>query len=458
MALDWVATELWALELGDARLHRRLHALVADLAAQPAASVAQACGGDWAATKAAYRLWDTPRVAPQAIRDAQQAAAAARCRDHAAVLVLHDTSLFDYRHHPATAGLGPLAHPAQQGFLLHSALAVSPAGVPLGLLQQTVWTREADETGKRRARRRRATADKESQRWLTALAASEAALPPHVRLITVADREADIFDLFAQPRRRGSDLPVRATHNRAVDHAAGYLHEAIAQAPILGRHTLEVGPRPEQEPRRATLTLQALPLALQPPRHHPRRAQLRPIPVTVVLAEEVDPPAGVTPLRWLLLTTLPAGTAGEAIAVLTHYSRRWLIERYHYVLKSGCRLERLQLQTRARLERALASYSLVAWRLLWLTYQARAEPEGACEAVLARHEWQALACAIQRGGAPPPAPPSLRQALRWIAQLGGFLGRRHDGEPGVKTLWQGWRRLEDLAAAWRLLHPDPTYG
>lgn len=458
MALDWVATELQALELGDARLNRRLHTLVTDLAAQPAASVAQACGGAWAGTKAAYRLWDNPRVAPQAIRAAQRAAAVARCQDHAAVLVLQDTSLFDYRHHPAATGLGPLAHPAQQGFLLHSALAVSPAGVPLGLLQQEVWTREADETGKRQTRRRRATADKESQRWLTAQAASEAALPPHVRLITVADREADIFDLFAQPRRRGSDLLVRATHNRAVDHAAGYLQEALAQAPILGRHTLAVGRRPDQEPRQATLTLRALPLALQPPRHHPRRAQLRPVPVTAVLAQEVAPPAGVAPLHWLLLTTLPVTSREEAIAALTYYSRRWLIERYHYVLKSGCRLEQLQLQTRARLERALATYSLVAWRLLWLTYEARAEPEASCELVLARHEWQALACAIRRRAAPPPAPPSLRQALCWVAHLGGFLGRRHDGAPGVKTLWQGWRRLEDLAATWLLLHPDPACG
>jgi Transposase Tn5 dimerisation domain len=172
----------------------------------------------------------------------------------------------------------------------------------------------------------------------------------------------------------------------------------------------------------------------------------------VVVVEEREPPAGVKPLRWLVWTTLPVTTWEQAIAVVEAYRARWLIERYHYVLKSGCGIEQLQLEAAERLERALAVCCIVAWRLLWLTYTARTQPEASCTSVFARHEWQALVCTIQQTAEPPSEPPRLRAALRMVAQLGGFLARTGDGEPGVKTLWRGLMRLDDIAATWLLLH------
>ena len=169
------------------------------------------------------------------------------------------------------------------------------------------------------------------------------------------------------------------------------------------------------------------------------------------------PPDEATALRWLLLTSLPVVDFGSACDALRYYAYRWLIERYHFVLKSGCRLERLQLETASRLDVALALYNIVAWRLLWLTYLAREQPERSCEPMLQTYEWQALYATIHQTPHVPDPPPSLRQAVRWIAQLGGFLGRKGDGEPGVQTLWRGLQRLHDIAATWRLLHP-PTCG
>ena len=137
----------------------------------------------------------------------------------------------------------------------------------------------------------------------------------------------------------------------------------------------------------------------------------------------------------------------------------WLIERFHHVLKSGCRVEQLQLETKERLERAVATYCLVAWRLLWLTYAARLQPEEPCSLALAPAEWQVLYCHSHRTSRPPDTAPSLEDAVRWIAQLGGFLGRTRDGAPGVQVLWRGWRRLHDMAETWSLLHAndcDPT--
>jgi hypothetical protein len=178
-------------------------------------------------------------------------------------------------------------------------------------------------------------------------------------------------------------------------------------------------------------------LAMPPPHHHLKRGQLKPLSLWAILVQEEAPSAGVTPIVWLLWTSLPITDLDAALRCVRWYSYRWLIERYHFVLKSGCRLEDLQLAEAARLERALATYCIVAWRLLWLTYEARQNPDTPCDRVLERSEWQALYCRIHKTSRPPATPPTLRQAVRWIAQLGGFLGRKADGEPGVQTIWLG---------------------
>jgi hypothetical protein len=238
-----------------------------------------------------------------------------------------------------------------------------------------------------------------------------------------------------QPRRPGSELLIRLAQNRRVGPVghgcpeAGLLWAALAQPP---------------EP--VKLRQQAQSLRLPPPRNRPDQAHLPSVTVQVILAQEQHPPAGLAPIRWLLLTTAPVADAADVRRCLAYYSRRWLIERYHYVRKSGCRIEDSQLKAAERLERALATYSLVAWRLVWLTCQARQRPQAACTLAISTAQWQALYATIQQTRVLPVEPPSLGAAVRWIGQLGGFLGRRRDGEPGVKVLWRGWRRLEDLTA------------
>ena len=463
MLETWAADEMRHLDLGDARLNRRVATLVEALAAKPSASVPEACG-TWAATKGAYRLWDGPAGTAAAIRAAHVARTAERARAHGRVLVIQDTTDLDVTHHPKTSGVGPPDHPRHRGLKVHSGLAATPDGVPLGLVHQQVWARDPDDLGQRHQRRDRATAEKESQRWLDALVASQAAVPAAVRVLTVADREADIFDLFALPRRPGSELLIRATHDRrlvadAPDEAAAEaarLWATARAAPALGTLTIR-GPRADDRPARAaTLTLRVAAVAVAPPRHRRGRAKLAPVPLRAVLAAEEEAPAGgATPLCWLLLTTVPVDGFAAAVECVRWYKIRWLIERYHYVLKSGCHLEELRLETAARLECALATYCLVTWRLLWLTYAARHDPDAPCDGALAAHEWQALACTMLRTPVPPPEPPPLRQAVRWIAQLGGFLGRTHDGEPGGQTIWRGLRRLDGIAATWLLLHSPP---
>ncbi len=448
----WAAQELELADLGDPRRKRRLIQIVEDLAAQPSASVPQACGSR-AKTKAAYRFWDDAHVTPAAIQASHLEQTAARAQRKGQVLAIQDTTELDYADHPHTQGLGPLENVCQNGFKVHSSLAVSTDGVPLGLLDQQVWVRDGQQ---KKPRRQRATRDKESQRWLTAWTESQARLPAAVSVITVADSEADIFDLFATPRRVGAELLIRGTHHRRVDATAKYLWETLRAQPVRNTFSLSVRRREGQPPRTAHLTVRTATVTIQPPRHHVKRAQVPPVTLNVILVEELQPPAGVSPIVWLLLTTLPIETWAQVQQAVTWYSYRWLIERYHFVYKSGCHLEDLQLETVERLQRALATYSLVAWRLLWLTYQARRTPDDSCEVALERAEWQALYAKHFATTQVPSTPPTLHAAVRWIAQLGGFLGRRSDGEPGVKTIWLGLRRLDDLTAMWQLHHPDPA--
>jgi hypothetical protein len=450
----WAAAELRHAHLGDERLNRRLARIVEDLAAQPTASVPQA-SGSWAATKAAYRFWDSEQVTPEAIRASHTHSTVVRIGVQRLVLAVQDTTELDFAHHPATQGLGTLENQYQAGLKVHSALAVSAEGVPLGLLHQAIWARDPATVGQGQQRRKRATQDKESQRWLTALAASQQIVPAAVTVVTVADSEADIYDLFALPRRAGSELLIRGTHDRRVDET-GYVWETLANSPLQGQYQLAVRRKEGQPARQATLSVRYLTLAVQPPRHHLQRAGLQPVQLSAILVVEAAPPADVTPIVWLLWTSLPVTDLDEALRCVRWYSYRWLIERYHFVLKSGCRLEELQLAAAARIQRALATYCIVAWRLLWLTYQARQDPDSPCDRVLEPAEWQSLYSRIHQTSRPPATPPTLRQAVRWIAQLGGFLGRKSDGEPGVQTIWLGLRRLEDMAAMWQLLLPPPS--
>jgi len=458
----WAASELADLSLGDKRLDKRIVVLLESLSHQPGASLPQVCG-TWGHTKAAYRFFASDRVQVEAIEAAHQRSICQRIAQAALprVLAIQDTTELDFTSHHAMEGLGHLSAASHQGLRVHSVLCASTAGMPLGLLHQSVGARDPKTRGQSKDWRKRATSDKESQRWIDALVTTEALLPQELNLLTVADREADFYDLFAAPRRRGSDLLIRAAYDRRVTAEARRLFAQLQQAPLCGRQRVLVRRHDQERPaREALVSLRHAPVEILPPRYSARDATRLPLSLWAVLAQEEEPPSGVKPLLWLLLTTCPVQNSQAAQECLHCYALRWLIERYHFVLKSGCRIEALQLARAQRMRRALALYSLVAWRLLWLSCQARQEPGSSCTTVLAAHEWQALWCRLHPGQAPPEEPPSLSQAVRWIAGLGGFLARKSDGEPGVETLWRGLRRLDDIAATWQLLRqcsPD-TYG
>lgn len=400
-------------------------------------------------------FWGNARVNHQAIIAVQRADTLRRLEKEEQVLLVQDTTSFEFSHHPGTAGMGPLENQHCRGFFAHTTLAVSRTGVPLGVVEQQVWVRRDEDTGQRHTRHQRPFAAKESYKWVKGL--PEAEVQAEVaNAVIVCDAEAHIYEFLDEMAERGLDFIVRAADARGFTAEGQALFETIAQHPVQHTLTLALKRRPDREAREARLDLRFGPITLR----RPQRATATREALTVFVVDVVEPhpPLGQDPIHWVLLTSLPVHSVEQATQIVEWYTARWVIERFHYVLKSGCKLEDSQLRQAERLERLMAVYSLVAWKLLWLTYQARQTPDVACTVVLQANEWQALYAHMQRTTRFPAAPPTLRQAVRWIGQLGGFLGRKGDGEPGVKVLWRGWTRLQDIVDTWSLCHPSPDVG
>lgn len=451
----WIEVEFETLDLNDKRLEARAHQIVSDLSARPTGSIPE-FSENWAATKAAYNFFSNESVSAAAMLAAQRQATLERMQAYGLVLGLHDTTEVNLSHFPATAGTGPLGSGKSQGFLTHSTFVVTPEGLPLGLLAQETWVRNAPTLGQSEPQRERPIEEKESYKWLKALSESSVGLPPATQLLMVSDRESDVLEYFLHPRPSQVELLIRATQNRSVEGSEWLLWQTVRQAPLSGCVTIEVEAKDQQPARTATCQVRYQQVTVRPPKNRPAHLpKLKPVSLSAILLEEGDPPAGVTPLRWCLLTTLPVPTFDEACRLIECYTLRWIIERFHFVLKSGCRIEERRFDTVAASQRFLALANLVAWRLLFLTYLGRLAPTLPCTVALQDFEWKALFCFIHKSQHPPATPPSLQQALRWIAQLGGFLARTADAQPGVKVLWRGWQRLADLVQTWLIFNPAP---
>jgi hypothetical protein len=451
----WAEEEFGDADLGDVRRTARLVQLASVLGTQPSASLPEA-SNDPATLKAAYRFFDNDYVRADAVLHSHVLSTLRRLQAVELVLAPQDTTYLDWTDHPHTEGLGPLAASSHRGLIAHTTLALTPERVPLGLLQQQVWARDPD-VRHQQDHKDRAIADKESQKWLTSLEAVIAAHAqcPTTQFVSIGDREADVYDLFLMQRPAGVDLLVRAAQDRKAEHEERYLWAAMATAAVAATVTIQLGKRGNQPAREAVLTVRHQQITLRPPNSR-AKDKLPSITVWAVWAIEREPPPGMKPVEWLLLTTVPISTTADALERLEWYAARWGIEVWHKVLKSGCVIEERQLETAARLERCLTLYSVIAWRIIYATMLSRAAPEVPCTVLLEEEEWQALYCRIHRVALAPAKPPSLRQAVRWLAQLGGFVGRKGDGEPGVTVLWKGFQHLVDTTAMYQIMRLPPA--
>src|SRR5512135_3204072 len=428
--MGWAEEELGRADLGDERVSRRLVRLAEDLSARPTASIPQACQG-WAETKAAYRFFAREELDWRAILQPHWERTEERMRAVPRVLCPQDSTELDFTTQPGIAGLGRLSYEAQHGMYVHPTLVVTPQGAALGVVDAWMWAR---------APKGMATV-KESVRWLEGygIVADLAEMTPGTRLVYLADREGDMRALMDDAARRGTpaDWLIRARHERKT--AIGdKLWVGLRASDPLGEMEFTQPSAPGRPSRRVQQTLYLQRVTL------PARRGAAPVSVTALLAREEHPPAGEKAIEWRLLTNRSAATLEAAVELLEWYRCRWLVEIFFRMLKSGCRVEALQLATLERLERALVIYLMIAWRILQLVTWDRDCPDLPCEVMFDPEEWQA-AWIVAKRGPPPGTPPPLGEMVRLIARFGGFLGRKSDGHPGPKTLWIGLQRVREWA-------------
>ena len=441
-----LASELASIDLGDRRLNRRAQGMLEKLGDKPTVSIPAACGG-WDETKAAYRLFDHPDVTAGRVLAPHIACTEERLRAYPRVLCIQDTTELDYTGMKGVIDLGPLNYENRWGMYLHPTLAVTPERVPLGVLDMHSWAREPGSLGQP-TDPNRPLEEKESARWVDGFARVNelAEQLSDTRLTYIADREGDIYDLFVEAPcpEHGADWLIRVQHQDRLLADGRKLRAALDTAPVLTEITFDRPASNGQPARTVEQQIKVVRVTLKAPARPDRT--LEDVTVTALLATEENPPAGEDPLGWLLLTNLTVDTPEQAIEKLSWYLCRWQIEVYFKVLKSGCRVEQLQLEKRQRLEPALAFYTIIAWRVLFLTMLGRDCPEMSCDTVFADEEWKAVYLVTQRKP-PPDEPPALDTMVRMVASLGGFLNRKSDGFPGPKTLWIGLQRAADFVLA-----------
>jgi hypothetical protein len=453
-------TELWAsriaghASLPDERLNTRLGLLLTALAAKPMDGLPQACGCSSQA-QAAYRFFANQRFAPDDLLQPVVDATSEACRGLQTLLAVQDTSSLNFSTLQTTKGLGPLNDSSKaRGLHMHTTLAVRDDGVTLGILDQQYWARPV--LGRSAPERReRPIEDKESNKWLLGIEAGEAAwesLPAdqRPRLIHVMDREGDVHEVLQRVTHSPHYAIIRCGQNRSVAGPIDRAFTASEAAPIFATVPIDLPNASQGKPsalqlRKVTLTLRKVQLTISPdPSKHPGR---QPLTWTLIDAREDNPASGSECLHWRLWTNLPIRTLDDLLEALRFYAFRWRVEDFHLTFKSGCRIEKLELEDAERLTKAAILYAAVAVRIVALRDWARVQPAAPCTTILTPDEWQSLWVRFSKTKLTAQTkPPTMEQVVRWIGRLGGHLGRKRDGMPGVRTLWRGFRDLSVLAA------------
>ncbi len=466
----WAAREFATLDCGDARRQRRFVHVASDFIQHPGASIPEA-SGDWAGTKACYRLFDHEDVRDGAILAAHRDAMLGRLRDcgkNDVLLVVQDTTSLNFSGRACIEDFGPIGNVdvnKAPGLFVHGQLVVAGDGSILGLAGAEIYARTTRRKGQAAgARNRQPIEEKESMRWIRGWQEAQRLwkeLGGKRQVLSVGDREADIYELLAaclSERVAGGDsagLLIRSQHDRELEGDEGRMWQD-ADLPIQARLEVEL-PRGKQglKARKAVLIVRAGRVRLAVPAHKRKYFGLEEsLELWAMEVREESPPEGVEGVCWRLFTTEPVTGEEDARKLVGWYALRWRIELLHRVLKSGCRVEERQVRDVEKLKAFIALDLVVATRLLALTWQGRVSPEASSGEWLARPEWEALCVHAAKGGDPPANPPELGKAVIMIARLGGFLARKGDGDPGPEVLWRGMRKLKTLTEAWLAFRPE----
>jgi hypothetical protein len=459
--LDWTDEELAGFDPHDARLHTRGKRILATLEAHPTLSIPAACGSP-AEIDAMYDFFGNPKVRGADILASHAQATQARLAEYSTVLLIADSTEFNYSDKTVAGELGYIGHNQTRGFFWYPLFAVAVAGDVLGVVASQEYLRTEISPTTSQQRKHQPITEKETRHILQAYrqACETQAATPATQCIFVYDRGGDLYEIYQEHDHGGQSHPadflirgreyerllqsvvtVGGGHaTKEAQSRSRRLDQLLQLAPALGELTFTVPPTATRPARVVTQQIQTVTVTLQPPAR--TGLKLQPATVRVIWCHEIAPPEGVEPLDWLFYTSLPVNTAADAEWVVKRYLQRWDIELYFKILKSGCHIEQLYLQKKSRLQTALAFYMIVAWRILQFTRMGRTAPDLPCTILFSELEWQTVV--INFTGRLPAAPPPLQAVIRLVGRLGGNVGRRGDGEPGIQSLWIGLSRIRDM--------------
>ena len=456
---SWAHDEFGRVRFYDDRLKERLYTIAQDFFGCPQGSIPEACGAK-ARTMGAYRFFQNPKVTMDVLLTAHAEATIERSKKHRIVLAPQDTTTLNYTTHPMTEGLGPVGNKADQaiGLLLHDTVAFTEEGTPLGVLDAQCWARDPKDRGKRVRRKQLPIEQKESQKWLRSFrkVAEVQKACPDTKLISIGDRESDVYELFQEATRdpNGPGLLVRM--NRATRRKVGgiLLWDLMADRQVDGTLSLHIPRNGERKQRDTTLEVRFTQVELKPPK---RLKGFEPIRAWVVyVREQSQHVVENTPIEWMLLTTVEVTCFQHAQQRVHWYAKRWGIEVYHRTLKSGCRILDRQLGAVSGLEACLGVDMVVAWRVFHLMMLSRETPDLPCTIFFTEDEWKALCVYATKSRTLPKQPPTLRKATDMVGTIGGHLGRKRDGHPGTEVLWRGLQRLDTAVEMYVIFTTGPA--
>jgi hypothetical protein len=427
------------VDFGDKRLNKRLQNSIENFTRNAHKSILGA-EGKRSDAKAFYRLLSNDRFDMNQIEGI--ATGMTLSRMSGTVLLIQDTSDINLNGHKKTEGLGYCSEHVR-GIKLHNCIAVSPEGIPFGLVSQYCETRpEAKSSLTKSEKAARPITEKESYRWIETLRESTALIPEGVQFITICDREGDFYELYAEAKALEMDFIIRVTHDRCTDEDEKAITK-IRQAKPLGTVTVNV-PRDSRKgtpARQATMEVASCVVNIVKPVSVQDREIAPKLTINLVRITEINITDGHEPIEWILATNLPIGTVSETMTIVEYYIQRWKIERFHFVLKSGLGAEKIQQRTYERIKAVLFIYSVIALYILAVTYIGRVLPDTHCDALLSTDEWQILYRIIHKTKTSPTTPYSMADAVKYLGQLGSYKRSPSDGPPGVKAIWNGMFKL-----------------
>jgi hypothetical protein len=432
------ANDLVNVDFGDKRLNNRLLKVVGSLTKNAKQSILGAAG-DRNDAKGAYRLLGNDKFDKEKIATAVRDSTINRMEG--TVLLLEDTSDVNLNGHEKTEGLGYSSEHIR-GVRLHSCIAVTTEGLPIGLVSQYYDTRsEAKSTLTRKEKAERTIEEKESYRWLKMLDESTQYIPDNIHIITICDREGDFYELYAHAQKLNEDFVIRVTHDRVTEADDKVLRQ-IRRTKASGQVTVNIprNSRTNVPARQAEMEIAFCSINIKKPSNLTDDNLPNSLTLNIVRITEINN-EGKEPIEWILATSLPINSTKDAMTIVEYYVQRWKIERFHFVLKSGCGVEKIQQRTFEKIKPMLLIYSVIAMFIMTITYIGRVIPDIACDAFFSTEEWQILYRITHKTKIPPTVPYSMADAVKYLGQLGSYKRAPSDGPPGLKSIWSGLLKL-----------------